>query len=57
MKLTPPAVLLLKVPEPRLAGNTNAALLDYSLEMRAALRNANADKAALRTWANEIAKE
>ena len=50
VKLIPPEVLLLETPEPRLAGNTNAALLDYALELRAALRAANTDKAALRAW-------
>jgi hypothetical protein len=54
--LTPPAVLLLDQPEPFLRGNTNADLLDLLLDYRAALRNANADKAALRTWA-ESAEE
>ena len=35
---------------------TNAGLLDYALDLRAALRKANADKSALREWA-ETGKE
>ena len=52
VRLTPPSALLLETPEPRLAEPTNAGLLDYALDLRAALRKANADKAALREWAS-----
>lgn len=46
----PPAVLLQDIAEPRLKGRTNAHLADWALELRQALRLANADKAALRSW-------
>lgn len=51
VRLEPPAVLLLNVPEPVLSAGTNRGLLLYALELRAALARANADKAALRIWA------
>ena len=46
----PPAVYLQSVPEPKLAGETNADLARLVLELRAALRLANSDKAGLRKW-------
>ena len=52
VRLTPPSALLRETPEPRLTEATNAGLLDYTLDLRAALRKANADKAALRQWAD-----
>lgn len=56
VKLTPPALLMRETATPALHGNTNRDLLNFVLELRAALREANADKAALREWASE-AKE
>ena len=53
IKLKPPAVLLLPTPEPQLQGADNAALLDLLLDLRAALRSCNADKAGLREWMQE----
>lgn len=49
----PPAVYLQEIPEPELKGRTNAALTDWALELREALRLANKDKAALKEWAAE----
>ncbi len=51
VRLRPPAALLLNTPEPVMAGNSNGALLEYALDLRTALRTANADKTALRQWA------
>lgn len=34
-------------------GNTNADMLDYLLDMRAALGVCNADKAGINVWAQE----
>lgn len=56
-RLTPPALLLRETPTPVWRGNTNRDLLNFTLELRAALRNANADKAALRGWAEEAKDE
>jgi hypothetical protein len=53
--LTPPGTLLLPVAEPALSGSRNRDLLDYALRLRTALREANADKAALRVWAIDSA--
>lgn len=45
----PPTHLLTATPEPVFAGSDNAALLDWALDNRDALRMCNADKeAALR---------
>lgn len=46
----PPPVLLAPVPEPvpPSLGATNGELLDYALELQAALSDANDDKTALR---------
>jgi hypothetical protein len=38
------------VPEPAFRGTRNQDLLTYLLKLRTALREANADKAALRSW-------
>lgn len=38
------------VPEPKLKGQTNAALAEWAVELREALRLSNGDKAALREW-------
>ena len=51
--MLPPVVYLQAVPEPELSGRTNAALVEWALELRAALRQANSDKEALRAWVNE----
>ena len=50
--MSPPAVLIQTVPEPRLRGKTNGDLAQWALELRAALRLANGDKKALREWAS-----
>ncbi len=49
--MRPPAVYLQEVAEPRLSGRTNGDLAEWVVELRAALRQANADKKALREWA------
>ena len=38
-------------------GKNNAALAEWCIELRAALRVANNDKAALREWAGESEKD
>lgn len=55
-RLTPPSLLLRDTPTPAWSGHTNRDLLNFTLALRAALRNANADKAALRAWAAEAAE-
>lgn len=57
LKLAPPAPLLRETATPVLRGNTNRDLLNFALELRAALREANADKAALREWARKAAED
>jgi hypothetical protein len=47
----PPVVYLQPISEPTLAGPTNKALAEWAIELRAALRLANSDKAQLRDWA------
>lgn len=49
--MLPPTVYLQDVPEPRMKGRTNGDLLAWALDLRAAVRLANADKKALREWA------
>ena len=51
--MTPPVVYLQDVTEPRFSGKTNADLVNWALEVREALRQANSDKAALRQWVEE----
>ncbi|MDR1165761.1 MAG: hypothetical protein LBO66_07795 [Deltaproteobacteria bacterium] len=46
----PPAIYLQEVVEPKLRGKTNADLAAYVLELREALRQANADKRALKQF-------
>jgi hypothetical protein len=41
------------VAEPQLNGKTNAALAEWAINLRAALRQANSDKAELQTWVEE----
>jgi hypothetical protein len=54
--MAPTAVRLQNVPEPKLKGETNGDLAAWALDLRAALRQANADKRALREWAAEAGK-
>lgn len=50
-RLTPPPELLRETARPRWTGRTNADLVEYALDLAAALDACNADKAALRAWA------
>jgi hypothetical protein len=50
LRLEPPAGFLLPVSEPVFRGTRNQDLLNYVLKLRTALREANADKTALRAW-------
>jgi hypothetical protein len=52
----PPVVYLQEVPEPLLTGPTNKALAEWTAELRAALKLANSDKAALREWAENLSE-
>ncbi len=52
--MRPPAVYLQDVPEPELRGKTNGDLAAWALELRAAVRMGNSDKAALREWAEGV---
>jgi hypothetical protein len=47
----PPTVYLQDVPEPSLQGKTNHDLVIYLLELKEAIKISNADKKALREWA------
>ena len=47
IRILPPALLLEPVPEPEFIGEDNAALLDWALDNRDALRRCNADKEAV----------
>lgn len=40
--------------EPTLIGRTYESLVNWAAELRQALRDANADKAALRNWTNNF---
>lgn len=51
-RVYPPAHLIQNCPEPQMYGDTNGALARYAIDLRAALRSCNADKAGLRTWAD-----
>jgi|GEM_PF-2095794 len=57
IRLEPPPALLLETPEPRLTGKDNEAMLNLLLGYRAALRKANADKAAIREWVGHEREE
>jgi hypothetical protein len=46
----PPAIRLQDVPEPVFRGQTNEDLIRYIQDLRAALRQSNLDKAALRLF-------
>ncbi len=47
VRVMPPAHLLTATPEPVFTGSDNAALLDWALDNRDALRMCNADKDAV----------
>lgn len=51
IKLLPPASLLQPCPQPSLLGNTVGDLAKWAVAQEAALAQCNADKAALRGWA------
>ena len=53
----PPAALMAPCPRPDMEGQTNAALLDWALALDEALEHCNADKRALRRWADEHQEE
>lgn len=55
--LVPSADLLANCPEPSSDAATNEDLVNRFLDMRNALRRCNADKRALRTWAEEVQKD
>ncbi len=46
----PPAAMIQPVPEPAYTGTTNEDHLNYTLDLRAALRECNAQFEALRQW-------
>lgn len=46
----PPESLLAERPEPVPASRDNEGLANWAIELRCALRQSNADKAALRAW-------
>lgn len=50
----PPAHLLADCGEPTFNVITNRDLAEYTLELRNLLRGCNADKSALRQWAEEV---
>jgi hypothetical protein len=52
----PPAVYLQEVPEPPFRAVTNADLVSHVLDLRQALGQSNADKRALRAWAESQSK-
>lgn len=52
VKLLPPESLLQEAPEPRLLGETNEDLAQWALELLGAVRLLNADKRALKGWAD-----
>ncbi|MDR2945911.1 MAG: hypothetical protein LBV79_04100 [Candidatus Adiutrix sp.] len=54
--MLPPVVYLQDIDEPKLAGRTNGDLAEWAVELRAALRQANADKKALREWGTTNSK-
>lgn len=52
-RVYPPAHLIQDCPEPTMIGDTNGALARYAIDLRAALRSCNGDKAGLREWMAE----
>ena len=57
VRITPPALLLLPTPEPPCIAATNGDLFSCWQDMRDALARANADKAALKSWAEAGERE
>lgn len=53
VKMYPPGVLMLNTPIPQYAGSTHGDMIAYILDLLKLLRDANADKTALREWAHE----
>jgi len=53
----PPAALLSDTPVPAFEGATNGDLWDYQDVLKAALGACNADKAAVRGWAERAPRE
>lgn len=51
--LLPPVMLMQETEVPLMTGDTNGALLDYALALKAALGEANAKAEGLRVWARE----
>jgi hypothetical protein len=49
---SPPAIYLQEIPEPSLKGDSNHYLALYILDLKESLRLSNADKKALRDWAD-----
>ena len=54
LKVLPPSALLLETPRPDFTGSSNGDLVDYIDELEHALGVCNADKAALRDWAEQV---
>jgi len=54
VRLRPPSELLQPCPVPKLQGQTNRALAEAYERRGRSLDACNADKAALREWANEL---
>lgn len=52
IQVTPPAALLTETPVPPFVGATNADLAGYVDELLGAVAQCNADKAAVRSWAD-----
>jgi hypothetical protein len=48
--VAPPSEYMQATPEPSPTGRTNAALAQYTLDLKDSLYRCNADKAALRDW-------
>ena len=55
-KLLPPSQLLADCRTPALRDSTTQGLVDLAIDQAGALRDCTADKAALRSWAQEVAK-
>jgi hypothetical protein len=49
-QLPPPVIYLQEIPEPIFKGAANKDLLDYIIDLRTALKTANADKEAIREY-------
>lgn len=57
LPIKPPTVLLQDTQVPCLQGQTNLDLLFYAQDLELALGSANADKAALRRYFDEVAND